>query len=390
MTGKRLLLFVYTLLISVLISSCSRNTTGPDDTWGGIFWQNTYGGDGSESGHAVQQTADGGYIIVGRTTSFGMGEDDVYLIKTDYNGNEVWSRTYGGANSDVGNYVIQTNDGGYLAAGYTYSFSAEFADIYIVRTDHLGDTIWTRTYGGDGYDKTYSIAKTSDGNYILAGCTSSFGLFGVQLMKINDNGDSLWAQIYDTDLGRFGFNCTSDGGYIIASYKYSSQTASDLCLIKTDNQGNLQWRNVYEDDGEQWGFSVKQSGDGNYIVAGIYSNAAIYDGYLAKIDSDGDSSWIKTFGGEDLDDFYCVEMASNGNYLCVGRTHSFGSGSGDVYILEIDKSGIMQNERTIGGELRDRGEFIIRTLDEEYVIVGSTNSCGSGWVDVYLIKLNLD
>ena len=138
-------------------------------------WERNYGGTNPDGGYSVQQTTDGGYIIAGLTTSFGAGNCDAYLIKTNASGNTLWTRTFGGTDADYANSVQQTSDGGYIVAGYTYSFGAGHADVWLIKTNASGDTLWTRTYGGAYDDYANSVQQTTDGGYIVAGVTSSFG-----------------------------------------------------------------------------------------------------------------------------------------------------------------------------------------------------------------------
>ena len=140
-----------------------------------ILWTKTYGGTHPDHSYSVQQTSDGGYIIVGSTLSFGAGIYDVYLIKTDANGDTLWTKTYGGTNTDEGLWIQQTSDGGYVITGSYDSYSAVDYDVYVIKTDPNGDTLWTRTYGGNGWDDGYSVQQTSNGGYVISGCTGSVG-----------------------------------------------------------------------------------------------------------------------------------------------------------------------------------------------------------------------
>jgi len=140
-----------------------------------ITFERTYGGINSDLGYSVQQTQDGGYIIAGETESYGAGLIDVYLIKTDSLGDTLWTRTFGGTSWDYGRSVAQTSDGGYIITGYTWSYGAGYADVYLIKTDPLGNTLWTRTFGGIDGDVGYSIQQTSDGGYIITGKTNSYG-----------------------------------------------------------------------------------------------------------------------------------------------------------------------------------------------------------------------
>src|SRR3989304_100374 len=138
-------------------------------------FQKTFGGTSDDWGFSVQQTTDGGYIITGTITSFGAGYEDVYLIKTDANGNTLWTKTFGGTSSDEGYSAQQTTDGGFVITGYTGSFGAGIDDVYLINTNGSGDTLWTKTFGGIGIDYGLSAQQTTDGGYVIAGVTQSFG-----------------------------------------------------------------------------------------------------------------------------------------------------------------------------------------------------------------------
>jgi len=232
-------------------------------------------------------------------TSYGTGYSDVYLIKTDSFGDTRWTRTYGGPSWDGGYSVVLTSDGGYIIAGETWSFGAGVIDIYLIKTDSLGDTIWTKTYGGTGWDCGRSVTQTSDGGYIIAGYTESYGVGGdFYLIKTDENGDTIWTRTY----GGTGWDCgrsvaqTSDGGYIIAGYTRSyGAGADDVYLIKTDSLGDTLWTRTYGGTDYEYGYLLAQTSDGGYIVVGnTYSyGAGMTDVYLIKTDSLGNVAGIE-------------------------------------------------------------------------------------------------
>ncbi len=150
-------------------------------------WERTYGGTRREYGQSVQQTTDGGYIVAGRTNSFGAGNYDVCLVKTNANGDILWTNTYGGAGDDGGHSVQQTTDGGYIVAGSTGSFGSGI-QVYLIKTNFSGDTLWTKTYGGSGDEFGSSVQQTTDGGYIVAGAKGSYKVY---LIKTNSSGDTL-------------------------------------------------------------------------------------------------------------------------------------------------------------------------------------------------------
>jgi hypothetical protein len=209
-----------------------------------VAFAKTYGGTGYEGAYSVQRTSDGGYIVAGYTESFGAGSADIFLIKTDANWNISWAKTYGGTYWDVARSVQQTSDGGYIVAGWTRSFGAGYYDIFLIKTDANGNIIWAKAYGGTNNDTAYSVQQTSDGGYIVAGRTGSFGAGGLDifLIKTDANGNIQWAKTYGgTDWDEaFSVQQTSDGGYIVAGTTWSFGAGwFDIFLIKTDANGNI-------------------------------------------------------------------------------------------------------------------------------------------------------
>ena len=158
-------------------------------------WIQTYGGGDWDFGHSVLQTADGGYMIAGRTMSFGAGGEDLYLVKTNASGDTLWTKTYGGSNSDGACCIQKTTDGGYIIAGRTISFGAGYVDVWLVKTDSLGDTLWTKTFGTVNEDWGYYVQQTTDNGYIVVGYQMfSPGEGDVYLIKTDELGNEQWHQ----------------------------------------------------------------------------------------------------------------------------------------------------------------------------------------------------
>jgi hypothetical protein len=181
--------------------------------------------------------------VAGTTWSFGAGDYDIFLIKTDANGNLQWAKIYGGTYWDEAFSVQQTFDGGYILAGYTLSFGAGYYDAFLVKMDANGNVQWANTYGGTGYEVASSVQQTFDSGYILAGYTlsSSTGYFDIFLIKTDANGNIIWAKTYGGTNGEGASSVqqTSDGGYIVAGGTDSFGAFGDIFLIKTDANGSI-------------------------------------------------------------------------------------------------------------------------------------------------------
>jgi hypothetical protein len=357
-------------------------------------WERNYGGTGDDAAASVQQTSDGGYIVAGTTSSFGAGGYDVWLIKTNALGDTLWTRTYGGRNNDAGFSVQQTSDGGYIVAGWTQSFGAGGYDVYLIKTNATGDTLWTRTYpdsGPDYYDG-YFVQQTSDGGYVIAGSIyyGRVGTSDICLIKTNASGDTLWTRTYGGAGNEEGWSVqqTSDTGYIVAGWTQSFGAGGyDVYLIKTNASGDTLWTKTYGGTNDDVGWSVQQTSDTGYIIAGYTGSfgAGYLDVYVIKTNASGYTLWTRTYGGTNADWGHSVRQTLDGGYIVAGVTLSYGAGNGDVYLIKTNASGDTLWTRTYGGASSEVGNSIQQTQDGGYIVAGYTNSFGNG-DQVYLVK----
>jgi len=313
---------------------------------GDTAWTKTFGGADLDDGSSVQQTSDGGYIIAGSTYSYGAGGTDFYLIKTDISGNVSWTKTFGGANMEWAQSVRQTTDGGYIITGSTTSFGAGGNDIYLVKTDANGNVIWTKIVGEWNNEIGYDVQQTFEGGYVIVGYTSSIGAgeADVYLVKTNVNGDTIWTKTIGGSNIDFGYDVqqTADGGYIIVGETKSYGAGDyDVYLIKTDTYGNVTWTKTFGGTARDIGYSVRQTSSGGYIISGqTYSfGAGDYDVYLIKTDAVGNMSWTKTFGGTYYDGGNAVQQTSDDGYIIVGGTALYSIYNCDVYLIKTDANG---------------------------------------------------
>jgi TolB-like protein len=360
-----------------------------------VTFAKTYGGTNDwYNATSVQQTSDGGYIVAGYTYPFfDLLYADVFLMKTDASGNIIWAKTYGGSNADWAESVQQTSDGGYIVAGNTYSFGAGSADIFLIKTDANGNIIWAKTYGGTGRDSASSVQQTSDGGYIIAGTTRSFGagVVDIFLIKTDADGNVIWAKTYGGTGWNYAYSVqqTSDGGYIIAGTTRSfGAGVVDIFLIKTDADGNVIWAKTYGGTGWNYAYSFQQTSDGGYIVAGstLSFGAGGYDIFLIKTDANGNIIWAKTYGGTSGDWASSVQQTSDGGYIVAGTTGSFGAGDYDIFLIKTDANGNIIWAKTYGGTIGDWASSVQQTSDGGYIIAGTTRSFGAGLSDVFLVK----
>jgi hypothetical protein len=357
-------------------------------------WSRTYGGPDLEVANSVQQTSDGGFVATGRTNSFGAGYGDFWLVKTDADGDVQWNQTYGGTSSDLANSVQQTDDGGYIIGGYTYSFGAGNGDFWLVKTDVNGNIQWSKTYGGISDDEAYSVQQTCDGGYIIAGITASFGAGGLDfwLVKTDPNGNMQWNHTYggiSSDRAT-SVRQTVDGGYIVAGITQSfSAGFEDVWLIKTNANGNVQWSRTYGGSGQDRAYSVQQTVDGGYIVAGsTLSFAGFVDFWLVKTDVNGSVEWSEAYGDSSVEVAYSVEQTSDGGYIVAGAKDLGGLTSGEFWLVRTDANGHMRWNATYGGAGHDEAMSVQQTDDWGYIVAGYSASFGTGGdYDFWLIKL---
>lgn len=358
-------------------------------------WTKSYGGVNNDEGYSVHQTADGGFIALGHTNSFGSGSSDIWLIKTNSNGDTMWTKTFGGNGAEYGGSVQETTDHGFIIAGNTYSYGAGGSDALLIKTNSSGDTLWIKTYGGPDDDGSTYAHQTSDGGFVICGTTNSYGAGNTDywLIKTDMNGDTTWNRTYGGIYNDVAFYAqeTSDNGYFIAGYTQPSGFSnSDIWLVKTNSNGDTTWTSSFGGNLNELPYSALQTSDGGYIITGYtYSyGPGGSDVWLIKTDSNGDSSWTRTFGGLSGEAGQSVIETSDNGFLVCGYTYSFSTqGDGDIWLIKTDSNGDSSWTMTVGGITSEIGFSIDQTSDDGYIVCGFIESSGTADKNVLLVKL---
>jgi len=311
----------------------------------------------------------------------------------------LWTRTAGGDLWDAAYDVVATTDGGCIAVGGSSSFGHEKGDLYLIRFDADGDTVWTRVFGDEGWDEGRGICVTSDGNYAVTGHTFSYGEIyaDVWLMKISGDGDSLWAKTYGEAAGDFGWDLCelTDGGFLITGDAFYSETGWDMYLVKIDAEGDELWTNHFGGYNDDIGFSVIEASDGGYVIAGASNSFddGDADAYVVKTDSDGVLQWEKTYGdigwGKN-DEVHDICKTSDGDFIITGSTESYGEGKYDFYVLRIDPAGDTVWTRTYGGSKNEFSRGICEASDSSWIIAGASESFSEWNYDVWAVKIDIN
>lgn len=299
----------------------------------------TFGGSGIERAYQVRRNSSYSLFIAGFTGSFGGGQEDAWFIRTDSSGNEIGNNTYGGSGNDRFTAFKKTDVGEYIVfTGSTTSYgNGGSEDVWLVKTNYAGIEIWNRTYGGALNDSARAISETIDGGYIIAGMTESYGNGGrdLWLIKTDVNGNETWNKTFggSQNDSASSLNLT-EGGYIIAGETFSYGTGGDMWLIKTNMTGYEFWNKTFGGPGYEHAESFKQYGNG-YLIVGAVENGPASDALIVKTDSNGNQTSQKTIGGSGFDTVFDIQSKPDNSFILAGSTDSFGLTNRDTWLIFI-------------------------------------------------------
>lgn len=309
------------------------------------MWTKTVGGPANDIGLSMVPAFGGGYVISGETDSYGAGYFDAFVMKLDENGSVIWNKTFGGAGNDYGEAIVRTTDSCYAIGGYTSSYGMGDYDMYITKIDQAGNIMWTRTVGSAGYDYALSIVETIDKGFALCGSTSAFGqgYTDLYMAKLDSNGNLQWSRTVGGTQGDFGSYIiqSTDGGYVLAGVTLSFGAGQyDIYIVKLSSSGALEWTRTVGGADFEYLYSIIQCSDGGYAAAGSTASygAGGYDEFTLKLNSAGVLEWAKSIGGTGDDAARTVIQTPMG-YLTAGESGSFGAGGFDMFITGLDSLG---------------------------------------------------
>jgi len=301
---------------------------------GDTLWTKKFGNPYSDAFYSIKNAHKGGYIAAGFSNRANASSPAMLVIITDANGTAVKTRTYGGSAYSQAFGVEPAADSGYLVAGYIQKASTSDRDIYLLKINNAGDTLWTSSIGAKSTnpndsvnDAAYAVVAAPDGGYFLTGSLNGYTSYGgkIFLMKVSSTGQQLWTKTYAMGIG-FSLTLTGDNGVAISG-SLQEGSSQDIILIKTDTDGNLLWKKTFGGTGYEYGATMIETSDGGFAISGITDSkgSGLEDVYLIRTNSSGDGQWEKTYGGTDVDQgFGLVKMPDNG-FCITGLSNTDGS-----------------------------------------------------------------
>ena len=394
---------------TILFLFISCEDIGGNYGWQGIGFTRSYGNLGYDYGwNAAYSPFDGGVIVVGERQEELFGQTDLWAIKTDNRGLIKWEKIFGGKSNDVGYDVISTSDGGFLFVGYSWSFGKS-QQIYVIKTDFHGNVKWEKTYGGSNWDVGNAVIEVNDGGYLIAGYSNSPGISSgntdVFIVKIDVNGKLIWQKAYGKSGSynhEWAYDIISDasnGSMIVGARDYYNQGKRNILLLNVDINGELLWEKEFSESGavDEIAHSISYTNNGNYFICSkvnSLSKPGVYQPKIIKIDNRGNIDWQRTFAsnGRIYHEYKATGTAS-GDIVIVGSSshQSAGGYKDDAFMIRVSEKGNIIWTNSYGSaDHDDWGWSVFETPNTDLVFVGSTKSFGASLFDIFLMGTNAD
>ena len=362
----------------------------------GYAFSRTYGGYENDSAVAAEEVSGGGFVLAGETGSFGVRGTDAWVVRVDAGGGMVWERSYGDGNDDVANAIRVTSDGGFVVAGTTESFGVG-ADgaMWVLKLDGDGGVDWQKTIAGGSGN---SVAIAGGGGYFVAGATTVHGAGSSDawVVKLANDGTVEWQNTYGDTQNDVAYTvaATDDDGCVVAGWTSRGTMYAQIWVMKLAADGSVTWSKSIggTGDGGEDARAIQQTSDGGFIVVGwtMSYGAGDADVWVIKLDSAGDVEWQNTYGGTAADRGFGVSQVSGGGYLVAGRSESFGAGGADMWLLRLQSGGAVDWQRTYGSSYDEQARATFETSSDYYVVVGKDAYYGASGEDFWLIKMDTD
>jgi len=321
------------------------------DRFGNKLWSQYFGGSKVDVIRYLSQTLDGGFLLSGSSESYGPGESDIWIIKAYPSGLIEWNKNYGTSNNEYGGKALENNDGSLFLIGNGDISDSGDQDIWLIKTNSQGDSLWSKTYGGTGDETGHDIISLGDSSYIILGSTSSYGNGGadILLMKIDKEGAEEWSLNYGGTSDEYGQSIieTSDNGFVILSSIESYGDGNNAVnVLRINSSGEIIWEKTFGGgDGVKGSNMIQRTKDDNFILT-FNSFDHLKNGYetwVIKINDSGFIEWGRKFNNDDSDFGYSCVSTLDGGYAITGSTFNLGNGKkdfGDIWLLKTDEKGV--------------------------------------------------
>ncbi len=354
--------------------------------FGQTTFQKTYTLDGFDIARSFAPTADGGFCATGSCLRIGDSHDQIYFLRTDSNSNILASNSYGSAHEyRPGNCIKQCSDGGFIIAGSNQDFGTGSYYVFLMRTNPIGQISWFKLFKDVYNDQGYSVTQTTDSGFIVVGSSFNSSTFNsnIYIIRTDNNGDSLWTKIIDASSDSYGYSVhqTFDGGFIIAG-----QINSYASLLKISSSGTILWAKSFINYLGGNGYCVQQTSDSGFIMTGYLQDSATYNPkfFLVRTNYAGDTLWTKKFGGSADEMANSVSQTSDNGFIVAGFTTSFGVMDKDFYLIRTNSIGDTLWTKTYGDSFEEIAYSVFQTTDGGFLTGGYAQI--QGGYTAYVIK----